>query len=39
MKMPIKVWKEVVKLQRNFLWGGLLIFEEKNKLGEVGGYL
>ncbi|KAK2426239.1 hypothetical protein P8452_40952 [Trifolium repens] len=23
MKMPGKVWREVVKLQRNFLWGGL----------------
>jgi hypothetical protein len=23
MKMPQKVWKEVVKIQRNFLWGGL----------------
>jgi hypothetical protein len=23
MKMPVKVWKEVVSIQRNFLWGGL----------------
>jgi hypothetical protein len=23
MKMPVKVWKEIVKLQRHFLWGGL----------------
>jgi hypothetical protein len=23
MKMPTKVWKEVVKIQRRFLWGGL----------------
>jgi hypothetical protein len=23
MKMPVKVWKEVVKIQRSFLWGGL----------------
>jgi hypothetical protein len=23
MKMPVKVWKEVVKIQRDFLWGGL----------------
>jgi hypothetical protein len=23
LKMPVKVWKEVVKIQRNFLWGGL----------------
>ncbi|GAU36827.1 hypothetical protein TSUD_320640 [Trifolium subterraneum] len=23
MKMPVKVWKEVVSVQRNFLWGGL----------------
>jgi hypothetical protein len=23
LKMPIKVWKEVVKIQRKFLWGGL----------------
>jgi hypothetical protein len=23
MKMPMKVWKEVVKIQRTFLWGGL----------------
>jgi hypothetical protein len=23
MKMPIKVWKEAVKIQRTFLWGGL----------------
>jgi hypothetical protein len=23
MKMPTKVWKEVVKIQRAFLWGGL----------------
>ncbi|KAK2444918.1 hypothetical protein QL285_015908 [Trifolium repens] len=23
LKMPVKVWREVVKIQRNFLWGGL----------------
>ncbi|GAU40168.1 hypothetical protein TSUD_292720 [Trifolium subterraneum] len=23
LKMPVKVWKEVVKIQRDFLWGGL----------------
>ncbi|KAK2420573.1 hypothetical protein QL285_031284 [Trifolium repens] len=23
MKMPMKVWREVVKIQRTFLWGGL----------------
>jgi hypothetical protein len=23
MKMPLKVWREVVKIQRTFLWGGL----------------
>jgi hypothetical protein len=23
MKMPMKVWREVVRIQRNFLWGGL----------------
>jgi hypothetical protein len=23
MKMPVKVWKEVVKIQRKFLWGGV----------------
>ncbi|GAU32684.1 hypothetical protein TSUD_145580 [Trifolium subterraneum] len=23
MKMPLKVWREVVRLQRNFLWGGI----------------
>jgi hypothetical protein len=23
MKMPVKVWREVVSIQRNFLWGGL----------------
>jgi hypothetical protein len=23
LKMPVKVWKEVVKIQRKFLWGGL----------------
>ncbi|WJX46635.1 beta-amyrin 28-monooxygenase [Trifolium repens] len=23
MKLPVKVWREVVKIQRNFLWGGL----------------
>jgi hypothetical protein len=23
MKMPNKVWKEMVKLQHNFQWGGL----------------
>jgi hypothetical protein len=23
MKMPAKVWKEVVKIQRSFLWGGV----------------
>jgi hypothetical protein len=23
IKMPTKVWKEVVKIQRSFLWGGL----------------
>jgi hypothetical protein len=28
LKMPIKVWKEVVKIQRKFLWGGL---SRKNK--------
>jgi hypothetical protein len=22
MKMPVKVWRELVKIQRNFLWGG-----------------
>jgi hypothetical protein len=22
MKMPMKVWRELVKIQRNFLWGG-----------------
>jgi hypothetical protein len=22
-KMPVKVWRELVKIQRNFLWGGL----------------
>jgi hypothetical protein len=26
--MPVKVWKEVVKIQRKFLWGGL---SNKNK--------
>jgi hypothetical protein len=24
MKMPVKVWREVVTIQRNFLWGGLM---------------
>jgi hypothetical protein len=28
MKMPVKVWKEAVKIQRKFLWGGL---SNKNK--------
>jgi hypothetical protein len=28
LKMPAKVWKEVVKIQRKFLWGGL---SKKNK--------
>jgi hypothetical protein len=28
LKMPIKVWKEIVKIQRKFLWGGL---SRKNK--------
>ncbi|MCH91937.1 LINE-1 reverse transcriptase like, partial [Trifolium medium] len=23
MRMPLKVWREVVRIQRNFLWGGL----------------
>ncbi|MCH82343.1 LINE-1 reverse transcriptase like, partial [Trifolium medium] len=23
LKMPVRVWKEVVKIQRRFLWGGL----------------
>jgi hypothetical protein len=23
IKMPVKVWREVVKIQRNFFWGGL----------------
>ncbi|MCH81167.1 LINE-1 reverse transcriptase like, partial [Trifolium medium] len=23
LKMPVKVWKEMVSVQRNFLWGGL----------------
>jgi hypothetical protein len=22
MKMPVKVWKKIVRLQQNFLWGG-----------------
>ncbi|GAU43075.1 hypothetical protein TSUD_194290 [Trifolium subterraneum] len=22
LKMPVKVWKQIVRLQRNFLWGG-----------------
>jgi hypothetical protein len=26
--MPVKVWREVVKIQRNFFWGGL-----KNRKG------
>jgi hypothetical protein len=28
LKMPVKVWREVVKIQRNFFWGGL-----KNRKG------
>jgi hypothetical protein len=28
LKMPVKVWREVVKIQRKFLWGGLA---DKNK--------
>jgi hypothetical protein len=24
MKMPVKVWREVVKIQRKFFWGGLV---------------
>jgi hypothetical protein len=32
MKMPVKVWKEVVKIQRDFLWGGL---EKKRKISWV----
>jgi hypothetical protein len=32
MKMPVKVWKEVVKSQREFLWGGL---EKKRKINWV----
>jgi hypothetical protein len=23
LKMPMKVWKEIVRIERNFLWGGL----------------
>jgi hypothetical protein len=22
MKLPVKVWKKIVQIQRNFLWGG-----------------
>ncbi|KAK2397838.1 hypothetical protein QL285_059374 [Trifolium repens] len=29
MKMPVKVWREVVSIQRKFLWGGL---STKNKM-------
>jgi hypothetical protein len=29
LKMPTKVWKEVVKIQRSFLWGGL---SKRNKM-------
>jgi hypothetical protein len=29
LKMPVRVWKEVVRIQRNFLWGGL---SNKNKI-------
>jgi hypothetical protein len=32
MKMPVKVWKVVVKIQREFLWGGL---EKKRKINWV----
>jgi hypothetical protein len=32
MKMPVKVWKEVVKIQREFLWCGL---ETKRKISWV----
>jgi hypothetical protein len=36
MKIPMKVWRKVVRIQRNFLWGG--VNEEKDYLlGEVGG--
>ncbi|GAU49947.1 hypothetical protein TSUD_408420 [Trifolium subterraneum] len=24
MKMPVKIWKQIVKLQRQFLWGGTI---------------
>ena len=23
MKMPVEVWKKIVRLQREFLWGGV----------------
>jgi hypothetical protein len=32
MKMPVNVWKEVVKIQRDFLWSGL---EKKRKINWV----
>ncbi|GAU22757.1 hypothetical protein TSUD_129690 [Trifolium subterraneum] len=25
MKMPVKIWKQIVKLQRKFLWGGTIM--------------
>jgi hypothetical protein len=48
MKMPVKVWKKIVRIQRDFLWGGVklsrsipwvywpLICKPKNK-GGLGG--
>ncbi|CAJ2638160.1 unnamed protein product [Trifolium pratense] len=33
MKMPMKVWRELVKIQRVFLWGGL---SKQNKTKRVG---
>jgi hypothetical protein len=29
LKMPVKIWREVVRIQRKFLWGGL---SNKNKM-------
>jgi hypothetical protein len=36
MKMPIVVWKKIVSIRNNFLWGGA---NGSKKLGEMDGYV
>jgi len=32
MKMPVKVWRKIIRIQRDFLWGGV---EEGRKIAWV----